>query len=562
MAELTRIGFEVDPFELQYNRRLVMRGEVDTPRGRTKLIVIYPDSFPFLRPEVFAPDLGLERHRNPYEHNLCLLDRSTAEWSVHDTGAWLVREQVPHLLELLEQGGDALLVGEAPQGEPASAYFRGHAGTIVFVPEAALHIDPTERTGLMELSVRSNEAATPRLRALLKRVTAKGDRSGRVLACADDTLSGRFDGTRLQGRWVRLDELPDDNTPRALLAAATAACPEAAKPRFQTVVGAQLAVIGCVLSEEVEQGRWEDGWLFVVVHRHATGPRSRSEGALIVRGDRLTRTDLSARTPHLAALADKHVAVLGLGGLGAPIAIELARAGIGRLSLLDGDVVEVGNIIRWPIGLSAAGHRKVDAIGGWLGNEYPLTEVRCLDGRVGAAPTPTDLGKPRDRSELDLLADLLDDADLIIDATAELGMQHLTEAIGADHPRVYTWATEGAVGGAVVRLGTGPACWLCLQHSLTDGSVPLPPADEQATIQPRGCASRTFTGAAFDLAPVANQSVRVAVATLLGTSSAAHDISILALRDTDGTMLPAPRWHTQPLEPHIGCDVCGSSRVA
>ena len=46
------------------------------------------------------------------------------------------------------------------------------------------------------------------------------------------------------------------------------------------------------------------------------------------------------------ALAKKHVLVLGLGGVGGYVAEFLARAGVGKLTLVDGDTVAVSNLNR------------------------------------------------------------------------------------------------------------------------------------------------------------------------------------------------------------------------
>lgn len=45
-------------------------------------------------------------------------------------------------------------------------------------------------------------------------------------------------------------------------------------------------------------------------------------------------------------LLDSHVAVIGLGGLGSPAAMYLASSGIGRLTLVDDDTVELSNLQR------------------------------------------------------------------------------------------------------------------------------------------------------------------------------------------------------------------------
>lgn len=75
-----------------------------------------------------------------------------------------------------------------------------------------------------------------------------------------------------------------------------------------------------------------------------------------------------------AALAERHglenqqrfqnatVAICGLGGLGSHIAIALARAGIGRLLLIDFDRVELTNLHRQQYEVSQIGLLKTDAL--------------------------------------------------------------------------------------------------------------------------------------------------------------------------------------------------------
>jgi len=50
--------------------------------------------------------------------------------------------------------------------------------------------------------------------------------------------------------------------------------------------------------------------------------------------------------PGQQALARAHVAMIGAGGLGAPAALYLAAAGIGRITLIDPDVVSLDNLQR------------------------------------------------------------------------------------------------------------------------------------------------------------------------------------------------------------------------
>jgi adenylyltransferase/sulfurtransferase len=46
------------------------------------------------------------------------------------------------------------------------------------------------------------------------------------------------------------------------------------------------------------------------------------------------------------ALCDAHVMIVGLGGLGSPAAMYLASAGVGKISLVDFDTVEISNLQR------------------------------------------------------------------------------------------------------------------------------------------------------------------------------------------------------------------------
>ena len=69
----------------------------------------------------------------------------------------------------------------------------------------------------------------------------------------------------------------------------------------------------------------------------------------------------------LRAIVNAHVLVLGIGGVGSNCTEALARGGVGKLTILDRDVVEESNINRQSIAFySTLGKRKVDVMEGFL----------------------------------------------------------------------------------------------------------------------------------------------------------------------------------------------------
>ena len=58
------------------------------------------------------------------------------------------------------------------------------------------------------------------------------------------------------------------------------------------------------------------------------------------------RTELLIGQENCKILADAHVLVLGIGGVGGYALECLARAGIGKLTIIDGDLVDITNCNR------------------------------------------------------------------------------------------------------------------------------------------------------------------------------------------------------------------------
>lgn len=76
-----------------------------------------------------------------------------------------------------------------------------------------------------------------------------------------------------------------------------------------------------------------------------------------------------------------HVAIVGVGGLGCGVATALATAGVGKLTLIDGDVVSISNLHRqWLFDASHIGLPKVLAAQSALEKYQPEIEIDAIQG--------------------------------------------------------------------------------------------------------------------------------------------------------------------------------------
>ena len=94
------------------------------------------------------------------------------------------------------------------------------------------------------------------------------------------------------------------------------------------------------------------------------------------------------------------VAICGLGGLGSNIAIALARAGIGKLLLIDFDHVEITNLHRQQYKANQIGLYKAYALAENLLEIAPYTEIQAVTAKITE----------------ENFTDILQDADIVCEA--------------------------------------------------------------------------------------------------------------------------------------------------
>jgi hypothetical protein len=522
------------------------------------LDVHFPVLYPYFRFQVDAPSLALTHHQNPLQHNLCLLGRGTRNWSLRYTLADFLATQIPRAIDAgRETDPSKVREVEDIQAEPVSNYYPS-------IPDGLIGIDgrwliPEDcGSGYVALGFRHDPPAMPP-RAMILEVT---DASGTLLAEADRSLCETFRYTR-RGFWARLGAPPKTEDASEFLAKIVEVHADKGTQKRQ---GAKGGSFRCGFALFPEEHAWRAkgsgvGWLSVFEWR-PTGRGNLLRGrvgssACFVRVLRVGREDFRQRIPAAAALWNKKVVVVGVGCLGAPIAHALAQAGVGELTLLDHDALDPATTVRWPLGIPYWGMPKVDALRDFLSENFPLTSVRAIPISIGSVRRSDSI------DELERLEEALTGAALVVDATAEHGVQRFLSATTRERSVSYVWAagTWGGWGGTVGRVTpTDDACWCCVERAVALGAVMPPSADPDGALQPVGCGDITFTGLGFDMQEVSLQACRVGLGALHESEGhyprSAENCFTLRIQGQEGVQ-PLPAWQGCVVGKDTACPVCG-----
>jgi len=139
------------------------------------------------------------------------------------------------------------------------------------------------------------------------------------------------------------------------------------------------------------------------------------------------------------ALAEAHVVLVGCGGIGSPALQYLAAAGVGRLTLIDSDVIDASNLQRQTIYTPAdIGRAKAEVAAEWVARFDPALRPRAVVGRLG--------GDGPAARELEDATVVLDGCDnfmtrlFVSDTCVRLGVPLTTAAIGRFQGQVANFA--------------------------------------------------------------------------------------------------------------------------
>ncbi len=221
-------------------------------------------------------------------------------------------------------------------------------------------------------------------------------------------------------------------------------------------------------------------------------------------------------------LKQAKVLLVGAGGLGAPLGLYLAAAGVGRIGLVDFDVVDFTNLQRQVIfGTKDVGRKKLDSASDRMHDINPFVQI--------------------DRHEVALTSenalDILKDYDIIIDGTDNFPTRYLVNdaCVLLGKPNVY-----GSIfrfeGQATVFAYQGGPCYRCL--------YPEPP--------PPGLVPSCAEGGVLGILPGTVGLIQATEAVKLILGIGEPLVGRLLLYDALGM-----RFRELKLRRNVECPVCG-----
>ncbi len=218
--------------------------------------------------------------------------------------------------------------------------------------------------------------------------------------------------------------------------------------------------------------------------------------------------------------------VIGAGGLGSPVALYLAGGGVGHITLVDHDTVDVTNLQRQIAhGQASVGHPKVESARRRMLEMNPLARVHTLAEKADAAR----------------LFDLVGQADVVLDCSDNFSTRQAVNAACVAHR---------------VPLVSGAAIGFDGQISVYDTRNPEAP-----------CYACVFPpDTTFEEVRCATMGVFAPLVGIIGSMQAAEALKLLAgtgrslagkLQMLDGRSMS---WNEIRLGRQADCSVCGQAR--
>jgi hypothetical protein len=253
----------------------------------------------------------------------------------------------------------------------------------------------------------------------------------------------------------------------------------------------------------------------------------------------------------VGALEQKRAVCFGLGAIGSPFALALAREGVGSFLLCDPDTLRPGNVVRHALDLLSVGQFKAEAVESALTRINPSVETAIETSHL------TDPG---------VISAKLRNASLVI---AAIGEDLTEELIGevvvrSDErpPLILARTLHGGAAFRVVLMRPGiDACLTCLaeyQAERHSDWIRIP-ADDRPDVFDDGCATPARPGAGLASQHAATFAAGRALEVLEKRAGETNHWLWVdrPIPDADQRLASGPTLHQARFPPRTGCPVCG-----
>ncbi|MFV0282742.1 MAG: HesA/MoeB/ThiF family protein [Castellaniella sp.] len=216
------------------------------------------------------------------------------------------------------------------------------------------------------------------------------------------------------------------------------------------------------------------------------------------------------------------VLIVGVGGLGSPAALYLAAAGVGRMTLVDDDVVELGNLQRQILhAMDGLGRPKAESGRDALRALNPDVQVQALVERLGESR----------------LRELILETDVVLDCSDNFATRHAIN-------RACVAARKPLVSGAAIKFSGQVSV-----YDLRDAEAPcyhclFPEADDVEELR---CATTGVLGPLVGMVGSVQAAETLKLIIGMGEPLVGRLLSVDALR---------MQWHTIRFRRDPACPVC------
>lgn len=222
-------------------------------------------------------------------------------------------------------------------------------------------------------------------------------------------------------------------------------------------------------------------------------------------------------------ILQSHALIVGAGGLGSPVALYLASAGVGQITLVDPDVVDLTNLQRQIAHTTARlGQAKVLSAQAAMAAINPDVSVHAVHAKADAA----------------LLGSLVPQADVVLDCTDNFTTRHAINAACVQHRKPL-------VSGAAIRFDGQVAAFDCRTTESPCYACVFPP-DKRA--EDVACASMGVFAPLVGMVGAMQAAEALKLLTGAGQALVGHLLMVNAL---------AAQWDDLQVHKDTRCGVCG-----